>query len=146
LSAPKSFQLAVKEGTQAADAPQPVSFELTDADGGAQPFTANFPPEGELLLFMAAQSDDSEDADRAAAVLSLLKSMFPAEEYQLLRGYLRSGALETERLSEILEWIIEQWSGFPTKPAGGSSGSPARTGTRSTGRVRGTGSTLSVSP
>src|SRR5688500_11969170 len=90
MSAALSFNLAAK-ATQndLRDTPEmaPIEFSITDKEGVKHELTAAFPPEGELLVFMSAQSIDADDADVAAALMNLLDSMFERAQYRLLRKW-----------------------------------------------------------
>lgn len=102
-------------------------------------------------LFLIAASLGGEDTDgtaEASAIMELFRDTLPEKEYKVLRQRLLDPAdsVDIETLSEVLEWLMEKWTTFPTGPSSGSSTSRASTGTTSTGRVRGQGSIPSRSP
>lgn len=146
MAASKSFQMAVREGATGAATPAPVTFTLADLEGVQHSFTATFPKDGTLLLFMAAQAEDTDEATQAAAVFDLLREIFEPEQFRKLRAWLKDGAMTPDLLTEIMTWLIEEWAAFPTQPPSGSSAPRTTTGTRSTGRVRATASTPQLSP
>jgi hypothetical protein len=81
-------------------------------------------------------------ADESAAMLDILRAALTDDDLRTIRNRIKDpdDAVDWEMIGELVLWLMEQWSDFPTKSPSGSSGSPANTGTTSTGRVHGPGS------
>lgn len=107
-------------------------------------FHATQPSEERLFLLAAAiGSEDATGSEEAAAVLDIFRSSLPREEFRTLRERLRDPEddVNIDMLQDVLMWLMGEWSDFPTEPSGDSLESPPTSGARSTGRVRGQGST-----
>lgn len=152
-TAPRTFRRQVAAKKSAATRPT-VEFMIEHASApegeelGSDQFHATMPTEERLFLLAALAGDeDSDGAAEAAATMDLLRDALPNAEFRLLKRRLGDpeDIVDIEMLQEILMWLVEEWSTFPTVPSSGSSVSPPSTGTRSTGRVRGEGSTHSTS-
>lgn len=154
MTAPRSFQLSVKANAKKTEyEPRPYVFisatetEKVEVDGveverpRERSVTATYPGDGAISLFMAAMGADADEVDVLATLFSFLESAFNRADYRFLRRMVRDEELEYEQLMELISDMMEGWMAFPTKPASGSTRSPQSTGTPSTGRVRGPGST-----
>jgi hypothetical protein len=111
-------------------------------------FHSTMPSDENLFLLAAMAGDeDATAAEEAAGIMALFKSSLPEDEYRILRQRLKDPEddVTLEVLQEVIPWLMEEWTAFPTQPASASSASPVTTGARSTGRVRGQGSTRSTS-
>jgi hypothetical protein len=97
---------------------EPISFDLGD-----QTFTCYAAIQGKVLLdIMRVAAEGDEDTRGVMMAISVLdffeKTMPPAE-------YIRLGKLmedpkkivKLETLSEIMSWLIEEYSGRPTEPS-----------------------------
>lgn len=146
-TAPRTFRRQVSDRV----VERPVAEFMIEAkaeDAPAEQYHATRPTEERLFLLAAlAGSEDSTGAEEAAATLELLKDALPEDEYRALRRRIGDpdDFVDIEMLQDILMWLVEEWSAFPTEPSSVSSAPPPATGTRSTGRVRGAGSTSSAS-
>jgi hypothetical protein len=111
-------------------------------------FHATMPTDERLFLVAALIGDDDNPGAEAAGVMELLRDILPASEFRTLKGRLADtkDSVDMDVIQEVLEWLMEKWSTFPTERSAASSKSPTSTGTKSTGRVRGQGSTHSPSP
>lgn len=151
-TAPQAFRRRVKDRV-AKERPQ-VSFYLETVDEDDEgneyvvrrdDFTATSPTEEQLLLVYAQGArEDATVGDEVSALLSFFKDILPASQYKVLLKRLRDPDdldVDLQTLDELFKWIMEQWQDFPTTPPSGSSTSQGGTGTKSTGRVRGKGST-----
>ncbi len=149
---------------------EPIPFELKTGDpllddGGEEVYDANGivrldpdtvksniltanPPTPEQLAIALAMgaSEFSTIADEMAAALDIFRSVLSKADYRILVMRLRDpeDEVDLEMLSEIVEWLVEQWQDFPTQPPSASSRSAKPTGPRSTGRSPGKGSTRST--
>lgn len=153
-TAPRAFRRSAEKKTKVA---RPVvtfvleSFSDTETDEEGNPvlvrsdtFTATMPSD-ERLFVIAAQAgqEDGGGPAEAAAVVDMLKDALPKQEYSILRRRLidPDDDVDLEMLQDVMGWLMEEWSNFPTQPASVSSTSQVSTGAKSTGRVRGEGST-----
>ena len=111
-------------------------------------FHAKMPTDERLFLVAAKLGDEENIASEAAAIMELLKDVLPPTEFRTLRQRLTDpdDSVDMGTIEEVLEWLMEKWSTFPTQQSPVSSGSPTSSGPKSTGRVRGPGSTRSNSP
>lgn len=111
-------------------------------------FHAQRPTDERLFLVAATMGDEDASGQEAGAVMSIFRDALPAEEYRTLRARLADpdDSVDMETIGEVMEWLMKEWTAFPTEPSPNSSTSPTTTGSKSTGRVRGTGSTRSPSP
>jgi hypothetical protein len=149
-NAPRTFRRQVAAKKSAAPRPT-VEFMIEHSEEpaeGEEPtadqFHATMPSEERLFLLAALAGDeDSDGAAEAAATMDLLRDALPTAEFRILKRRLGDSEdiVDITMLQEILMWLVEEWSTFPTEPSSASSASPPSTGTRSTGRVRGAGST-----
>ena len=155
-SAPQGFQRRVKERATKTRPQVTFFIESTDEDENGEEFAvrrdefvATMPSEEQLML-VYAQGGNSEAnvGDELSAVLRVFKDSLPPAQYKVLMSRFRDPEdpdVDSELLMEIFQWLMEQWQSFPTQPQSVSSASPGTTGPRSTGRVRGKGSTRSTS-
>lgn len=105
-------------------------------------FHATKPTDEQLFLIAALVGDEENEAGEAAAVVEILRNSLPREEYRILRERIADPEddVDLDMVKEVVQWLMSEWTDFPTKPSSGSSNSQASTGERSTGRVRGQGS------
>lgn len=157
--APRSFRRAAKKKVE-----RPIfAFNLVwdedlteeQIEAGVEPevyradtFHSTRPTDEMLFLTASMMGDDANASSEAAAVMDLFRDTLPTAEFRILKERLADpdDAVDLEALQEVLAWLMEQWSDFPTVPSSDSPTSPTSTGQKSTGRVRGPGSTRSASP
>lgn len=157
--APRSFRRAAKKQE---DRPT-VVFDLTweedlsdeDAAAGKEPevyrtdiFHATRPTDERMFMIAALIGDEDGVGSEATAVMDLFRDALPDNEFRILRSRLSDpdDSVDLDVLQQVVEWLMSEWTAFPTKPSSDSSPSQTSAGTRSTGRVRGAGSTRSASP
>ncbi len=121
----------------------------TDEDGNevvlrSDTFEARMPTDEQLLLLYALGGNrQATAADEMNAMFEVLRDTLPQNQYNLLVKRFRDRndkGVDSEILADVFEWLMDQWSAFPTRRASASSTSSASSGTKSTGRVRGKGS------
>lgn len=105
-------------------------------------------PSDERLFLIAAILGDEDGGGEPAAVLELFRDSLPRNEFRILKARLADpeDSVDLDVFKDVLEWLMEKWADFPTQQSAASSPSQTSTGTNSTGRVRGQGSTRSASP
>ncbi len=158
MSAPRSFQLAVKSKAKKSEyEPRPyrfvsaTDFEEVEVDGDIirQPVSrevvANYPGDGVMSLMLASVGSDASEIEALASIYSFLQASFSNSDYRFLRRLVRNEELDYDLLMDLVQDMMEGWLAFPTQPPSDSQPSPQATGTRSTGRVRGPGSTQQTS-
>lgn len=101
-----------------------------------------------LVSFVQAGRADASAADKAALIFDMLKAALPAGEYADVIRRVKDphDELDTELLTEVFEYLEEEWArdtGFPTESPSGSSARRQSSGKSSTGRSPGAGSTRS---
>lgn len=147
---PRSFRRAVEKKARTERPTVVFTLDWVDDENDevirSDEFHATMPTEESLFLLMATAGDDEMSAAaEAASIMGIFKDSLPPEEYSTLRMRLRDPEddVSLEVLQEVIPWLMEQWTTFPTQPPAGSSGTRRTTGGNSTGRVRGKGSTSS---
>jgi hypothetical protein len=112
-------------------------------------FHASRPSEEQMMFLLAnGMRRDATLADEASAIFDLLRDVLPPQEYKVLERRFKDPkdtGVGYQVLGDLFEWMMEEWTLFPTQSHTGSSTSQARTGGNSKGRVRGPGSTSSRS-
>lgn len=158
MSAPRSFQMAAKSSAKPENEYEPRTYRFVSAvdfvpdpenEGEEIPVetvvTANYPGDGVLTLLFAANAPDADTSELIGVVLNTLKTMFSREDYRFLRKRLADEQVDIGTLMALISDAMEAWTAFPTQPQSDSQPSRRSTGTRSTGRAPGKGSTLPAS-
>lgn len=151
-TAPQGFTRRVKDRVKKERPTVPFFIETTDEDEDGNEivisrddFTATKPTDEQLILMTAyGANTEATAADEMNAIITFFKDVLPNKEYRRLIQRLRDPEdldVDRELLMDIFEMLMAAWNSFPTQSASDSSASPTPTGTRSTGRVRGKGST-----
>lgn len=92
------------------------------------------PGDGQLAVLMATTGRHSSQNEQIAGIINFFASVLSDESH----GYIVSRLLDRrdrfglEQVQDIIEWLIEEWSGRPTKSPSGSTASPPSTGLSST--------------
>lgn len=89
-----------------------------------------------IVSFAAAGRADASTADRVSVIFDAFKDMLPASESRQLIARVkdRNDEVTIEMLTEIYEWLQEQWTDFPTQSSSDSSRRRSTGGRNSTGR------------
>lgn len=92
------------------------------------------PDDSQIAVFFATVGRGASNADRIAGVLNFFDAVLDKKSSDYLTGRLldRTDNFKFEQVEDILEGLVEDWSGHPTQEAVASSASPKRTGSRST--------------
>lgn len=92
------------------------------------------PSEAQLAMALASMGRFSKDTDQIAAVINFLVGILDdrTNSYIVNRLLDRTDPFGLEQVQDILEWLIEEWSGRPTQKSSGSTESPPSTGPSST--------------
>lgn len=111
-------------------------------DGEGWPFevdgrqmVAYKPDEGQFAMLMANVGRGSSDSDRVAGLINFVINIIDDKgaDYLVGRLYNRKDVFGIEQIEEIMEWLVEEWTGNPTQGQSASTPSPSSTGRSSTG-------------
>jgi hypothetical protein len=138
----KQFKTASRRGEGAVNNPVDLTFEFEVREGEFVELTAKPPTTGQLALFFAHQYDGGTSSVRA--LFDFVASVLSDADYKVIENQLQDG-LDIAVVIEIVQYLTEEWSTRPTKPARASSASRRSTGPRSTGKQLAAVSTTSPS-
>jgi hypothetical protein len=125
----KSFETAVRDVVDEEEEDYGLAFEV---DG--RELRCYRPHEGQVVLLMASFGRHSSQTDKVAGIIDFFVETLDEPSHQHLVGRLldRNDPFSVEDVEAIMEWMIEEWSGRPTKRPSASPRRPKRTGPRST--------------
>jgi len=139
----KSFSTAAKAAGHEKDLPigPDVQFEH---DG--RTVVAKSPTAPQLAIFLSAFGDTAEMGTRVVDTLNFYSSRFSREDGAYFKRRLNDpdDAFDFADMSEILAWLIEEWSGRPTTSPSDSVSWPTPTGNGSTAGLQDAVSTRSA--
>jgi len=100
-------------------------------------YRAYQPTDGQFAFVMATTGKHASTQDQVAGQINFFLSLFEKEDADALAHRLldRTDPFGIEMVTEIMEAMMEEWSGRPTKRSSGSSQSPRTTGRKSTPRT-----------
>lgn len=138
----KSFTTAGKS-VEANQTPlgEPLSIEL---DGREITFTP--PTTGQWAVTMAGGTDTSSPSDMIATQINFFFGMLDTDDVNYFRHRLfdREDPFDVDNITEIIEYLIEEWSARPTKQPSDFLPSQSNGGKRSTAVRRHVASTPSA--
>lgn len=113
------------------DGAKPIEFKV---DGDV--FVAYPPSPGQMALLVAAQADSRDVTTSMAAIIDFLDGLFDEEGRAMYRRRLmdRDDDFDFDTVNDIVEGLIEEWSGRPTKPSSASQRPRKTAGARSTAK------------
>jgi hypothetical protein len=127
----KSFSTAAKAASHDKEAPiqPPITFEH---DG--RTVTASAPTGPQFALFLSAFGETAPETNRIFDSLNFFAERFNRDDSSYFKRRINDpdDPFDMEALSEILTWLIEEWSGRPTTSPSDSSSLPTATGNDST--------------
>jgi hypothetical protein len=96
------------------------------------------PTDGQLVMVASNFTDTADNMQKVAAAINFFTGTLDEDSLVYVKRRLldRHDPFGVEEVTEILEWLLEEWSARPTKSSSGSSASPVATGRRSTGSAR----------
>lgn len=118
----REFEVAA--GRSAVPNPVAISFKL-----GGREMTAKAPTAAQLALFVS--SGRGGGLRSVQGLLSFFGDVVDDRDWRRIEELLHDG-MDIDVLSEIANYLIEEWSGRPTLPSSGSSSPPNGTGRSST--------------
>lgn len=122
----KNFDTAARRGQAAMPNAVDITFQIDGVD-----YTAHPPTTGQIALFMGAQSEGGYTL--VNAMFRFMDAVLDDEGVKALRAALQEG-VELTLVSDIISYLIEEWSARPTTRSSGSSPTRKRTGAASTVR------------
>lgn len=95
------------------------------------------PDDGQLAVLYAMTGRHTDTTDKIAGTVNFFFGLLDDESHTHLAKRLmdRRDEFGIAKVNEILQYLVEQWSGRPTRPSPGSSGSQRSTGQKSTRRT-----------
>jgi len=92
------------------------------------------PTEGQFALLMMAMGRHASNTEQYAGILEFFVSVLDDESqrYVLNRMEARGEMISTKTIVEIMEWMVEEWGGRPTRSPSVSTSSRRNGGRKST--------------
>lgn len=92
------------------------------------------PGDGQLAVLMATTTKHSSEQEQIAGIINFFVAVLDDETHSYIVSRLldRRDRFGIAQVQNIMEWLIEQWSGRPTKSPTGSTPSREPDGQRST--------------
>lgn len=139
----KSFELSAAEAAGALEDALPFQMEGSD-----EQLYAYRPTEDQLVMLMGAAGPTARVEQMAGAFMELFWSLLEDETRAHLHARLadRLDPFGLRDIMNIVEWLVEETTGFPTPPSPASTRSRSTSGQRSTATPRPRASTRSRSP
>lgn len=138
----KEFDTAVRDMEQDVDPDDnDNAYEFTvnekDADGKVVNKVlchAYKPSDGQLAVLMASTGRSSSVQERIAGIVNFFTAVLDDESNAYVVGRLldRRDDFGLAEVSQVMEWLMAEWSGHPTKSSPVSTASPPSTGQSST--------------
>lgn len=97
---------------------EPLAFKLHGEEFSCKPKM-----QGKVLLDLVSKSSAQDNPAEAAAIINkFFELVLIAESYQRFDALVQSDdrIVEVEQLSEIVGWLVEQYSDRPTQPPAAS--------------------------
>lgn len=132
----KEFVTAARElEEEGAEEEQPVEFSV---DG--QMCFAYRPSGGQVAVLMATTGRHTSENEQIAGFLNFFVSVLDEDSHAYLVSRLldRTDPFDLDQVQAISSYLMEEWSGRPTKSSSGSTGSRRSTGRSSTVKQRAT--------
>lgn len=126
----KSFETSSRRGQGAVVNPIDIDFEID----GVQ-ITAHPPTTGQLGLFV--QGNKAGGMKTVESLFKFIRAILDDDGYKVVEDKLQEG-VEISLLTDIVEYLVGEWSGRPTTRSSASSASRKTTGKPSTAKRRST--------
>jgi hypothetical protein len=123
----KEFTTAAKEAT--GESEDPVVFSIDE-----KTLRAYRPTEGQLAMLMMSLARHNSEATKIAGAIDFFVSIMDQESYTYLADRLQSrdNPIALEEITNVVQWLIEEWAGRPTPSPSASTPSPNSDGQNST--------------
>jgi len=125
----KEFTTAINEAEKKDDDEADLEFKV---DG--ELVRAYKPSDGQLAFLMASTGRHSSPEEQIAGIINFFVATLDDESHTFIVNKLlnRRDPFGIEQVQNIMEWMIEEWSGRPTKSPSGSTRSRQSGGRKST--------------
>lgn len=122
----KEFITAAQESIE--DSEKPAEFAI---DG--QVLYAYRPTDGQIAMTMASLARHTNEQTKTAGVIDFFVEILDEESanYVINRLLSRTDPLGLDEVQQILEWLVEEWTGRPTQRPSVSTQSPSSGGPKS---------------
>jgi hypothetical protein len=123
----------VKEFVTAVEKAEEEEADLIFAIDG-QELRAFKPTEGQFALLMMAMGRHASNTEQYAGVVDFFFNVLdaPSQKYVQDRMMSRDDIIPMEKITEILEWMVEEWGGRPFQKPSASTSSRVNGGRKST--------------
>ena len=127
----------MKEFITAATEAAELDEDCIEVPLDGQIYKAYKPTDGQFAFVFATSGKFASTEEQAAGQINFFISLFDEDDQQVLGRRLldRKDPFGMDMVGEILESLIEEWSGRPTQASSASSPSPKPTGQKSTPRT-----------
>lgn len=133
----KEFNSAVREATE--------DTELLEFMVDGVTCRAYKPTDGQIAMTMASLGRHTSENQKIAGVIDFFVTILDEDSHRYIVDRLlsRDDPLGLQEVEDILEWMVEEWTGRPTQPPSVSTRSPRSGGQKSKATTRrSTSSTL----
>lgn len=122
----QQFQTALKE--KEAQTEEGLTFKIDDVE-----MTAYQPDSAQMAVLVSGFGRFSSDTDKIATFIDFFAAVLDdqSQSYVVHRLLDREDPFGLKELSEIGQWMLEEWGGFPTQQPSGSQPSASTTTARS---------------
>jgi hypothetical protein len=123
----KEFTTAVEKADQDEEAPLEFNVDGVMCHG-------YYPGDGQLAYLLASTGRHSTTQEQIAGLINFFVAVLDEESHSYVVNRLldRKDPFGIEQVQKIMEWMVGEWSGRPTKSPSGSTTSPPSTGQSST--------------
>lgn len=125
----KQFGTAARRGQAAVPNAIDIAFDFEVGTDEWKTLTAHPPTSGQVALFLSQQGQGG--VSTVTALFDFLAAVLDQADYDVIEAQLREG-LDVGVITEIIEYLIEEWGARPTQRPSASSRSRNGTGRRST--------------
>jgi hypothetical protein len=118
----KEFITAVANEVEVKEGTRPIDFKLTRKNEEGEiveerELVAHYPKDGQVALLMARMGRHSSASERVAGVIDFFVEVLDQEghEYVVSRLLDREDEFGLKDISDIMNYLMEEWGGRPTK-------------------------------
>lgn len=128
----REFITAVEEAQQPDDVDEGNFIKIDGVD-----YRYYRPTDGQIAMFAAMTGRRASTQDQIAGTVDFFFDLFEKADQARLSARLldRADTFTTATIGEIMEAMVEEWSGRPTKPSSVSTTSQSNVGRKSTRRT-----------
>lgn len=123
----------VTAANEAAETPEDKAAGTPFTVDGRE-YRAFKPQDGQLAVLMATTGRHSSQAEMVSGLINFFVNVLDEESHHHIIDRLldRNDKFGIEQVQEIMEWMVEEWSGRPTRSPSVSTSSQSSTGPTST--------------